>query len=90
LTGSRTLRTFAEGLKIDARRPSVEHEDIVVYCAPDGVHYVALIGEQWRRWPAVADGWLSKQGCPATLVDQCYELEPKLGDLALRLRGVTL
>jgi hypothetical protein len=67
----------------------VIHEDIIVYLHPDGFHYVALIGEQWQRWPAVAHGWLSKQGCPATLVDQCYELEPKLGDLALQLSGVT-
>jgi hypothetical protein len=67
----------------------VIHEDVIVYLHPDGYHYVALIGEQWRKWPAVAHGWLSRQGCPATLVDSCHELEPKLADLALRLSGVT-
>lgn len=66
------------------------HEDIIVYVHPNGSDYVALIGEQWRRWPAVEGGWQSKVGCPATLVDQCEELSPKLGDLALRLSGVRL
>lgn len=65
-------------------------QDIIVYLHPNGSDYVAQIGEQWRKWPAVEDGWLSKQGCPATLVDSCHELEPKLGDLALRLSGVVL
>jgi hypothetical protein len=66
------------------------HEDVIVYLHPNGYHYVALIGEQWRKWPAVEDGWLSKQGCPATLVDQCEELDTKHGSLALRLSGVKL
>lgn len=26
----------------------MEHEDIVVFCHPNGNDYVALIGEQWR------------------------------------------
>lgn len=67
------------------------NEDIVVYAHPDGTTYVANFEEHgWKRWPAVADGWLSKQGCPATLVDQCEELDTKHGDLALRLSGVSL
>jgi hypothetical protein len=32
------------------------HEDVIVYLHPNGYHYVALIGEQWRKWPAVEDG----------------------------------
>jgi hypothetical protein len=68
----------------------VIHEDVIVYLHPDGYHYVALIGEQWRKWPAVAHGWLRRQGCPAALVDQCEELDTKLGGLALRLSGVML
>lgn len=64
-------------------------EDVIVYLHPNRKDYVALIGEQWRRWPAVEDGWLSKQGCPAALADQCEELDPRLGSLALRLSGVT-
>jgi hypothetical protein len=68
----------------------VIHEDIVVFAHPDGTHYIANFEElDWQRWPAVAHGWLSRQGCPSTLVDSCHELEPKLGDLALRLSGVT-
>lgn len=65
-------------------------EDVIVYAHPNGTDYVALIGEQWRRWPAMQNGWLVRQGCPATLADQCEELPPKLGDLALRLSGVSL
>lgn len=65
------------------------HEDVIVWLHPNGSDYVALIGEQWRRWPAAARGWKERQGCPASLVDQCEELEPRLGDLALRLSGVT-
>jgi hypothetical protein len=69
----------------------VIHEDVITFLHPNGHDYVANFEElDWQRWPAVAHGWLSRQGCPATLVDQCYELEPRLGDLALRLSGVTL
>lgn len=64
-------------------------DDVIVYAAPGGKDYVAIIGERWFRWPAVSQGWLSRQGCPAGLVEQCEELSPKLGDLALRLSGVT-
>jgi hypothetical protein len=64
-------------------------EDIIVYAHPDGHDYVALIGERWQRWPAVADGWLARTGCSAALADDCEELEPKLAALALRLSGVT-
>lgn len=60
-----------------------------VYLHPNGTDYVALIGEQWRKWPACEDGWLSKQDCPATLVDQCEELDTFHGNLALRLSGVS-
>lgn len=63
--------------------------DIVVYTHPDGQRYVAMDEDgNWLAWPAVQKGWLSRQGCPATLVDQCEELPPKLADLALRLSGV--
>ena len=66
-------------------------EDIVVYTHPNGVDYVANFEDGgFQRWPAVADGWKSRRGCPASLVDQCEELEPKLGALALRLSGVEL
>lgn len=68
----------------------MERGEVVVYLHPNGKDYVALIGEQWRKWPAVEDGWLSRQGCPATLVDQCEELAPKLANLALLLSGVKL
>jgi hypothetical protein len=69
---------------------AVIHEDVIVYAAPGGINYVANFENLgWQRWPAVAHGWLSRQGCPAALVDSCHELEPKLGDLALRLSGVT-
>lgn len=65
------------------------NEDVVVYAHSNGIDYVALIGERWVKWPAMQDGWLSRQGCPATLADQCDEVPPKLADLALRLSGVT-
>jgi hypothetical protein len=66
------------------------HEDVIVYAHHGGHDYVALFGaDGWWRWPAVADGWLSRRGCSATLADGCEELEPKLAALALRLSGVT-
>lgn len=65
-------------------------EDIIVYAHPNGRDYVANFEEHgWVTWPAAEDGWLSKRGCSATTVDQCEELSPKLGSLALRLSGVT-
>lgn len=64
------------------------HEDVIVYAHPDGKTYVAIIGDEWKRWPVVSDGWKSRQGCPASLVDQCEELEPKNARLALQLSGV--
>lgn len=64
------------------------NDDVIVYAHPNGTDYVALINEQWRRWPAVEHGWLSRQGCPPSLAEQCSELEPRLADLALRLSGV--
>ena len=60
-----------------------------MFADPDGVHYVALIGERWYRWPAVLDGWGKRKDTPANTHEYCYELEPKLGDLALRLSGVS-
>ena len=63
---------------------------MIVYLHPNGADYVANFSEQgWKRWPAMQDGWKVRQGCSATLVGQCVELEPKLADLALRLSGVT-
>jgi hypothetical protein len=67
----------------------VIHEDVIVYLHPNRKDYVALIGDEWKRWPAVEAGWLSRQGCPPSTVDDCYELEPRLGALALKLSGVT-
>lgn len=65
-------------------------EDVVVWLHPNGKDYVANFEEHgWQKWPAVAAGWQSRQGCPATLVDECEELPPRLADLALRLSGVT-
>lgn len=61
----------------------------VVWAHPNGADYVANFSEQgWKKWPAVQEGWKSRQGCPAGLVEQCEELSPKLGELALRLSGV--
>jgi hypothetical protein len=67
----------------------IEHEDVIVYAHPNGADYVALIGDQWYRWPADHDGWRARVGCPASTADLCWELPPKLADLALRLSGVT-
>ena len=64
-------------------------EDIVVFAHPNGIDYVANFTEQgWLRWPAVAKGWLSRQGCPPSLAEQCEELSPRLGRIALLLSGV--
>lgn len=62
--------------------------DALVYADPDGRHYVALLGSDWFRWPAEAHGWRSRTRCSATLADDCEELAPRLGLLALRLSGV--
>lgn len=64
------------------------HEDVIVYAHQNGTDYVAVIGDAWVRWPAVADGWRSRQGCAPSVVNDCDELPPSLGDLALRLSGV--
>jgi hypothetical protein len=63
-------------------------EDVLVYAHPDGITYVAIIGEDWWRWPAVEGGWLLRRPCASTLADECWELAPRLGRLALRLSGV--
>lgn len=68
---------------------AVIHEDVIVYTHPDGFHYVALIGERWHKWPATEAGWLSRQGCSPSTVNDCQELDAKHGDLALRLSGVS-
>ena len=60
-----------------------------MYADPDGVHYVALIGERWFRWPAERNGWHARQGCAATFAERCAELEYPHSMLALRLSGVT-
>jgi hypothetical protein len=63
--------------------------DDLVYAAPDRRSYVANFEPQgWVIWPAEQDGWRERRGCPATLVDACEELEPRLAQLALRLSGV--
>lgn len=64
------------------------NDDVIVFADPDGVHYVAQIGERWYRWPAVFDGWGKRAGMSTKIHESCYELEPKLGELALRLSGV--
>lgn len=67
------------------------YEDVIVYAHPDGKTYVGNFGEGgWLIWPAVKDGWKSRQGCPASVADSCEELDPKLAQLSLRLSGVTL
>jgi len=64
--------------------------DTLVYLDPDGHHYVALLGEQWWRWPAERNGWQQRVRCSEALADACSELEPRLARLALRLSGVDL
>lgn len=67
------------------------NEHTVCYLHPDGHSYVAMDEDgEWWTWAAVEGGWLSKRKCPATLVDQCEELDTFHGDLALRLSGVML
>jgi hypothetical protein len=66
----------------------MQRQDIVVYADPDGRQYVAMDDDgDWWIWPAVAGGWRSRQGCSATLADECDELPTRLADLALRLSG---
>ena len=66
-------------------------EPDVVFTDPDGLHYVALFVDddepRWLRWPAVAHGWLAREGCSATLADDCEELDAWHARLALRLSG---
>lgn len=64
--------------------------DVIVYAHPDGKTYVAVFEDQWVRWPAVAQGWRSRQICPETLAESCEELSPRLGHIALLLSGVEL
>lgn len=66
------------------------NDDVIVYAHPDGRSYVGLIGERWYKWPAEQHGWVLRQGCPASLAEQCEELPPRLGDMALRLSGAQL
>jgi hypothetical protein len=62
---------------------------IVVYADPDGDTYVARIDGAWLRWPAEHQGWARRERCSESLADACWELEPRLGALALLLSGVT-
>jgi hypothetical protein len=65
------------------------HEDVIVYLVPGGKDYVARFeNDGWLRWPAEAHGWHRRAACPEQLAEACWELEPKLADLALRLSGV--
>ena len=63
------------------------NDDVIVYAHPDGVTYVAIIGEDWFRWPAAADGWRLRVRCPASLAEDCEELSPRLAHLALQLQS---
>jgi hypothetical protein len=64
------------------------HGDVVVYCDPDGFHYVASGDDgTWWRWPAIEHGWAQRRPCPASAVDACDELPATLARLALRLSG---
>ena len=65
------------------------NDDVIVYAHPDGTTYVAIIGDDWYRWPAVANGWAQRVRCPASLAEECEELPPRLAHLALMLSGVT-
>jgi hypothetical protein len=75
---------------------SLERQDVLVYAHPDGDTYVARIDGAWLRWPAEHHGWARRERCPESLADPtlrsggtaCWELEPRLGALALRLSGV--
>lgn len=65
------------------------NDDVIVYAHPDGRSYVAIIGEDWYRWPAVGLGWQQRARCPASLAEECSELPPRLAHLALMMSGVT-
>jgi hypothetical protein len=67
---------------------SLEVLDSVVYAHPDGDTYVARIDGAWLRWPAERHGWARRVACPEATADDCWELEPRLGALALLLSGV--
>jgi hypothetical protein len=64
-------------------------EDCIVYTHPDGETYVAIIGEQWWRWPAEEHGWQRRLACTEAMAAACWELSPRLARLALRLSGAT-
>lgn len=59
-----------------------------VYTDPDGLHYLACVGEEraWWRWPAEAGGWARRRRVAGA--DGCDELPARLARLALRLSGV--
>lgn len=61
--------------------------DILVYADPDGVSYVGLVDERWFKWPAEAHGWARRRACAPSVAEDCWELEPRLAALALRLSG---
>lgn len=60
----------------------------VVYAHDDGSSYVARFGDDWFRWPAVAEGWQQRLRCTEGTADAAEELPPGLAELALRLSGV--
>jgi uncharacterized protein YbdZ (MbtH family) len=65
------------------------HGDVIVFVHPDGKTYVAVDDDgQWLRWPAEAGGWARRVACREPGEDACWELEPRLAQLALRLSGV--
>lgn len=68
----------------------MERGDVVVYGVPHKHEYIARFDELgWVTWPATEDGWSERRSGKEADVDPRYELEPKLGALALRLSGVT-
>jgi len=61
---------------------------VIVYFDPDGLHYVAMVGELgWLRWPAIAHGWAMRRTCSETRAEACTKVDTRLGRLALLLSG---
>jgi hypothetical protein len=65
------------------------HGDVMVFAHPDGASYLGHFDDLgWVCWPAEAGGWARRIACREPEEDECWELEPRLAQLALRLSGV--